>query len=109
MDDGQDFQEQATPLGTPFDDSYKKTTSRGAPNADPPVGVKTGNYYTPLYTESQETCHTNVNTSHQPPKATRTYAEATRDAKLASTTVAAAAEAETSAEATAANAEPTRK
>jgi len=53
---------QTPPRGTLFDDGYTTTTNRAASSANPLVGVHTGNFYTPLYTESQETCHTNVNT-----------------------------------------------
>ena len=63
MDVDQDPQGQTTP----FDDGYTTTTNKGASFADTTVRVQTGNFYIPLYTESQETSHTNVNTSQQTP------------------------------------------
>ena len=35
---------------------------------DPSAGVHTGNFFTPLYTESEETDETKVNTGHQTPQ-----------------------------------------
>ena len=34
---------------------------------DPPAGVHTRNFFTPLYTETQEIEHTLANDGHQPP------------------------------------------
>ena len=73
-------QGQTTPQGTPFDDGYASTTTRGKTSADPTGGVHTENFFTPLYTESKETGHTNVNTSHRTPAPMRTYLEAIGDA-----------------------------
>jgi len=109
MDIDQDFQEQTIPQGTPFDDSYTTTTIRGAPYADSPIGVKTEKYYTPLYTESQETGHTNVNTRQQSPQPMRTRLEAIWNAELAATVAAAAAKAKASAEAAVVEAEANKK
>ncbi len=52
-------QGQTTPPGTPFDDDFTTTASKRVPNADPPAGVHTENLYTPLYTDSQPTGHSN--------------------------------------------------
>jgi len=104
MDVDQEPQGQ-TPPGSPFNDGYTTTTNRGASSADPPVGVHTGNFYTPLYTESQEIGHTNVNTIQQTPQPMRTYLEAIRDAELAAATAAASAEAKASSKTTFAKAE----
>jgi hypothetical protein len=41
MDVDPDPQGQTTPLGTPFDDGYATTTTRGNSSADPTVGVHT--------------------------------------------------------------------
>ena len=66
----------------------------------PTGSVRTENYFTPLYTETQETDHTNVNANQRPP----THGD-TRDADLAAIAAAAATDADdTEAEAAAANA-----
>ena len=85
MDFFQGPPEQGTPTGTPFDEGFTPSTTRGQPTADPTRGVRTENFFPPLYTESQETDHTNVNTTQQPPTPT-----ATPDVDMA---IAAAAEA----------------
>ncbi len=69
-----------TPPSTPFDDGYASTTTKGNISAYPTGGVHTENFFTPLYTESQETGHTNVNTSQRTPAPIRTYLKAIRDA-----------------------------
>ncbi len=46
---------QDTPQGTPFDDGFTPPTSRGQHAADPFAHIHTGNYFTPLSTEPQET------------------------------------------------------
>ena len=86
MDVDQDTMGQGTPPGTPFDEGFISSTTRGQPSAATTRGVHTEILYIPLYTESQETDHTNVNTAQQPPAPTNTL-----DADMA---VAAAAEAE---------------
>ena len=90
MDVDQDPLGQGTPLGTPFNDGLTPSTTRGT-TTDPTGSVHTKNYFTPLYTESQATDHTNVNTEQQPTPA------ATRDAKMAVVEAAGEAEAEASA------------
>jgi hypothetical protein len=107
MDVDQEPKGQTTPTCTLFDDGYTTTMNRGASSLDRPVGVYTGNVYTPVYTESQETCHTNANTSQQTPQPMRTYLEAIRDAELAGAAAVAAAEAKASAAATNDEAEAT--
>jgi hypothetical protein len=67
MEVEQDPQEQGTPPGTPFDDGCTPPTTRGHTTADPAGSVHTENCFTPFYTESQATDHTNVNTNQQPP------------------------------------------
>ena len=52
MDVDQDFPEQGPPPGTPFEEGFTPTIVRGQPSADPPRGVYTENYFTPLYDES---------------------------------------------------------
>ena len=64
--------EHDTPPVTPFADGFTPSTTRGQPPADTSKGVHTENLYTPLYTESQETDHTYVNTAQQPPTPTNT-------------------------------------
>jgi len=59
--DEEDPAEYGTPLGTPFDSDYPSRQTRGQTSTDPTRGVYTENFFTPLYTESQETDHTNVN------------------------------------------------
>ena len=95
MDVDQDPQEQETPLGTPFDDGFTPSTTRGYTSADPIGGVHTENLFTPLYTESQATDHANVNTNQQPPTPA-----ATRDAEMVAASAAATDQAEASAAAT---------
>ena len=62
MDVDQDPQEQGTPPGTPFDDCFTPSMTRGYSTTDPTGRVHTEKYFTPLYTESQSTDHTNINT-----------------------------------------------
>jgi len=83
IDVDRDSQKQTTPQRTPFYEDYTTTTSRGVPTADPPAGVHTENFYTPLYTKSQPTSHsdhTTANTNHRSPPPMRTYTKAVRDA-----------------------------
>jgi len=101
MDVDQDPREQETPLSTPFNDGFTPSTTRGNTLADPTGGVHTENFFSPLYTESQDTNHTNVNTNQRTPAPIRTRIEAIRDAEVAAAAAAAAAEAEASAAATA--------
>ena len=84
--------EQETPLGTPFDDGFTPSTTRGYTSADPTGGAHTENFFTPLYTESQETDHINVNTNQKRPTPA-----VTRNAKMASASASATAEAKASA------------
>ena len=66
MDVDQDTIEQGTPPDTPFDEGFTPSTTRGQPSAATTRGVHAENLYTPLFTESQETDHTNDNTAQQP-------------------------------------------
>ena len=86
MDVDQDIPEQGTPPGTPFDEGYTPSTTKGQPSTESTRGFHTENIFTPLNTEPQETDHANVNTTQRPLTPT-----ATRYVKMA---VAAAAEAE---------------
>ena len=67
MDVDQDPQEEGIPPGTPFDEGFTPSTTKGYTSTDPTGGVHTENFFTPLYTQSQETDHTNVTTNQQPP------------------------------------------
>jgi hypothetical protein len=58
-----------TPPGTPFDSDYPAQQTRGYTSTELNEGVYTENFFTPLYTDSQETDHTNANNA-QPPTAT---------------------------------------
>ena len=98
MDVDPDPQGQTTRPGKPFNNGYASTTTRGNTSADSTGGVYTENFVTPLYTESQETGHTNVNTGQRTPEPIRTYLEAIRDAEISVAAAAAAAKAEVSAE-----------
>ncbi len=55
MEVDQDFPGQGTPLGTPFEDGFTPSTTRGHAATIPTGSVRTDNYYTPLNTETQET------------------------------------------------------
>ena len=91
---------QGTSPGTHIDEGFTPSTTRGHTTADPTGSVRTENYFTPLYTKSQKTDHTNVNTNHQPPTPEDTW-----DAYMTVVAAAAAAEADAmEAEAAAANA-----
>ena len=72
MDVDHEHQEQKTPPGTPFDEGFTPSTTRGYTSADPSGGVHTENFFIPLYTESQEKDQTNVNTNQQLPTAAAT-------------------------------------
>ena len=72
--DEEDPQEYGTPSGIPFDSDYTPPTTGGQTSTDPTRVVYTENFFTPLYTEPQETDHTNINNARQPPP------PATRDA-----------------------------
>ena len=92
MDVDQDPQKQGAPPSTPFDDGFTPSTTRGYTTTDPTGRVHTENNFTPLYSESQATDHTNVNTNQQPPKPA-----ATLDEEMAAAAAAVAAEVEASA------------
>jgi hypothetical protein len=109
MDVSQDPQGQEAPLGTPFDDGFTPSTTRGNTSADPTGGVHTEHFFTPLYTESHDTDHTNANTNQRTPAPIRTRLEAIRDAKLAVVAAAATAEAGASAATTVAKMEAAAK
>ena len=72
MDVDQDTMEQSTPPDTPFDVGFIPSTNGGQPSATTTREVHTEHLYTPLYTESQETDHTNDNTAQQPPAPSNT-------------------------------------
>ena len=67
MDVDQDLPEWTSPPSTPFDDVHTTHQQGGALFVDPPAGVHTRNFFTPLYTETQESEHTLANTGRQPP------------------------------------------
>ena len=66
MEVNQDSQCQGTPPSTPFEDGFTLSMTRGHTTLGPTESVRTDNYFTPLYTETQETDHTNVNANQQP-------------------------------------------
>ena len=74
MDIDQNLQGQTNPPCTPFDYDYTTIASRGAPTKDLPPGAHTENFYTPLYTKSQTTGHSDH---------TITRTESAREAQLA--------------------------
>ena len=80
MDVDHDLFEQDTHPSTPFDDGFTPSTTTCNTSADPTGGFHTENFFTPLYTESQETDHTNVNTNQRTPAPIRFRLEAIRDA-----------------------------
>ena len=86
MEVDQDPHGQGTPPGTPFQDGFTPATTRGHTTTGPIGSVRTGNYFTPLYTETQETDHSNDNANQPPP----TH-EDVSDADLADAEVAATA------------------
>ncbi len=61
MEVDQDSQGQGTPPGTPFEDGFTLSTPRGHTPMGPKGSVCTDNYFTALYTETQDNDHTNVN------------------------------------------------
>ena len=63
MEVDQDFPEQGTPPGTPFDEGFTPSKARGQTAADPTREVYTKNYFTSLYNESHASDHSNVNTN----------------------------------------------
>jgi hypothetical protein len=65
MDVDQDLPEGTAPHGTPFDDVHTAHRQGGALFGATPAGVHTRNFFTPLYTETQETEHTLANTGRQ--------------------------------------------
>ena len=71
--------EHVPSFDTTFTEGFAPSTTRGQTTADPTESVHTENYFTPLYTESQATDFTNVNTNQQSPAPMRTRLEATRD------------------------------
>jgi hypothetical protein len=89
MEMDQDPQGEGTPLSTPFDDDFTPSTTRSHTTMDPTGSVRTENYFSILYTESQETYHTKVNANQRPP----THDD-TRDADLATAAASAAIEAD---------------
>ena len=91
MEVNQDFPEQGTPPGTHFEEGFIPSIARDQTSADPPKGVYTETYFTPLYNKSQVSDHSNVNTNRQHPPPMRTRNEAIRDAELATSAAAAAA------------------
>ncbi len=96
MDIDHELQARTTPPGTPFDEDFTETASRGAPTVTPPAGVTTKNFYTPLYTESQSTGHPNRTAAYttQIRVAQLERVEATQTkAEIATTTTEAAAQA----------------
>ena len=100
MEVDQGPQGQGTPPNTAFDDGLTPSTIRGHTTVGPTGSTRTDNYFPLLYTESQETDHTNVNANHRPP-----IHEDTRNADLAAAAAAATTEAgDMEAEAAAANA-----
>ena len=48
LDVDQDPRELETPLGTPFDDGFTPSTTKGNTSVDPTGGVHTENFFTPL-------------------------------------------------------------
>ena len=68
IDVDQDLPERTTPLGMPFEDDYTAYQQRGASFEYPPARVRARNFFTPLYTESQQTNHTTANTDHRTPQ-----------------------------------------
>jgi len=96
MDVDRDPQGRGTPPGTPFDEGYIPSTTRGKTTAGATGSVHTENYFTLLYNESQTTDHSNVNINQQPPTP-----ETPRDVEMAVAAEAATAEVEESATATA--------
>ncbi len=67
MDVDQDLPEGTTPPGTPFANDHTAHQQGGGPSVDPPEGVPTNNFFTPLYKESQENDNTTANTGHLTP------------------------------------------
>jgi hypothetical protein len=62
MDVDQDPSEQDTLPGTPFDEGAAPSSTKGFTSAYTSKSVQTENFFNHLYTESQETDHTNINT-----------------------------------------------
>ena len=67
MEVDHDSQGQGIPTGTPFEDGFTPSMTRGHTTMSPTGSVHTDNYFTPFYTETRETDHTNVNASQQLP------------------------------------------
>ena len=61
---------------------------------DPPAGVHTRNFFTPLYTESQETDHTTANVGHQPPQPPNGHLDTINEAEEEELAIGVATEAE---------------
>ena len=53
MEVDQNPQGQGTPPSTPFEDGFTPATTRGHASMGPTRSVRTDNYFTPLYTETQ--------------------------------------------------------
>ncbi len=51
MDVDLDPAEQGTPPGTPLDEDFIPSTTRGQETADPSESIRTENYFTPLSEE----------------------------------------------------------
>jgi hypothetical protein len=94
MDVDQDLPEGTTPLGTPFDDDHTTHQHGGAPSMDPPAGIYTRNFFTPLYTESQEIDHTTANTGQHTPQTSNGHLDPIHEAEMDELAAAAAPEAE---------------
>ena len=91
MDVDHDLSDGTTPLGTPFEADYTTHQHGGAPSVDPPAGVLTSTFFTPLYTESQETDNTTASTGHlspQPPNARLARINKAEEEELTATAVA---------------------
>ena len=91
MEVDQNFPEQGTPPGTPFEEGFTPSAYKGQTSADPTRCVYIENYFTPLHDESQASDRSKVNTNRQHPPPIRTRNKAIRDAELAAAAAAAAA------------------
>jgi hypothetical protein len=66
MEVDQDLPAQGTPPGTPFEDDFTPSTTRGHTTTIPVDHTHTNNYYTPLNTENQEADPSNDAANQQP-------------------------------------------
>ena len=62
----EDPQVYETPLESPFDTEYPTQQARDQPPTNHTEGIRTENFYTPLYTEPQDTDPTAGNDNHPP-------------------------------------------